>query len=393
MPPETRGGRHSRSRFSRYDEESLGKPIIAWEPKEATGKTEGETEETGRRPQPEEEKPESERQLRTLKKISCTIEELELELRELRAMKKELKERRWRRRRSWQRRNESEYLRCRIALGQEEVWVRLKKGSQGQVTRVAESIWGLRAYHGMSVEIEGGAIERWRGKRISLSAEETEESGSEVTFRVKLHREEITVRAREGETAQNLEDTLGSRFWKEGIRLINASPTVEKNWQGTTKTAVVRMRGGTPEEEEEGAEEEAEWESEEETRIKMENLDAEERDLREMARKQFELTTAIRTMAARARAMIGSYDERWRVTIQMEILRQDIERLEQDVPRLMEEYNEHLDAAMKWGKKRVRAEEGLIPREVPAGYAKCQLRFEGEERWIMARPGREEELL
>jgi hypothetical protein len=110
---------------------------------------------------------------------------------------------------------------------------------------------------------------------------------------------------------QWLEDTLGGRFMRGGIRLINTSATVEKNWQGTTKNAVIRIRGGNPEEEEaEREEEETEWESEEETRTKLENLDAEERELREMARKQFELATAIRTMAARARAMIGSYDER-----------------------------------------------------------------------------------
>jgi hypothetical protein len=388
MPPETRGGRHSRSRFSRYDEETLGEPIIAWEPKR-------EAEESRRRPQPREERPEREEQLRTLKKINCTLEELESELRELRAMKRELEERKrgGRESRRRQRRNKSEYLRCRIALGHEEVWVSFKKGSPRQVIRVAESIWGLKKFHGMNAEIEGGAVEQWRGKRTNLTAEETEESGREVMFRVRLHKEEITVKAREGETMQNLEDTLGSRFWKEGTRLINTSSTVEKNWQGTTKTAVIRIRGGNPEEEEERAEEEAEWESEEETRAKIENLEAEECDLREMARKQFELATAIRTMAARARAMIGSYDERWRVTVQMEILRQDIERLEQDVPRLMEEYNEHLDAAMRRGKRRSRMKEGLEPREVPGGYTRCQLRFEGEERWIMARPGRDRELL
>jgi hypothetical protein len=379
MPPETRGGRHSRSKFSRYDEITLGEPIIAREPRR-------EPEELATRAERPRELPEIREE---------TLENLESELRELREMKRALEERTQEKRdgRRRQRGISRNYVRCRLALGHEEVWVSLRKRDPNQIIRVAESIWGLRTFHGAETGIERGTAEQWRSRRIDLTAEETEESGREVTFRVRLHREEITVRAREGETTQNLEEILGSRYLKGGIRLINTSDKVGKNWQGTTRTAVIRIRGGNPEEEEEREEEEAEWESEEETRAKMEELEDEERDLREMARKQFELATAIRTMAARARAMISSYDERWRATVQMEILRQDIERLERDVPRLMEERDEHLEAAIRRGKRRTRTEEGLIPREVPVGYAKCQLRYEGEERWIMARPAREGELL
>jgi hypothetical protein len=64
-----------------------------------------------------------------------------------------------------------------------------------------------------------GATEKWRGEKIGLTAEEAEETGQEVTFRVNLHREELTVVTREGKSMRRLEDVLCSRFQRANIRI------------------------------------------------------------------------------------------------------------------------------------------------------------------------------